>query len=570
MINKLEPLGQILQQKFSLSPDRLEEALGIQQEKGGRLGEILIRLKAVKEEEVLEALGVQLSLSYWPTLEPRQLDPTLLAKVPIGFAKRHELLPVTQENGRVIVAIADPLNLFALDDLRIVLASDVSPVIVSAKKILHCINQVYDRPMTDSAEQVIEDLGAESLDRLASELEEPEDLLEATDEAPIIRLVNSLLFEAVKDRASDIHFEPYEKELVVRYRIDGVLYNILTPPKRFQSSIISRIKIMANLDIAEKRLPQDGRIGIKIAGRAVDIRVSVIPTAHGERVVLRLLDKGTRLFGLEEIGLDADQLRIMAQLIQLSHGILLVTGPTGSGKSTTLYGALSKINSPDINIITIEDPIEYQIKGIGQIQVNPKINLTFANGLRSILRQDPDVIMVGEIRDVETAEIAIHASLTGHLVFSTLHTNDAAGAITRLVDMGIEPFLVSSSLIAIMAQRLVRLICPECRQGYKPVTDELAKLGLNQKETKSVTLYRGIGCNHCMKTGYRGRTGIYETLLVDDEIRSLILSKTDANTIRNKAMERGMLTLRQNGARKVLAGLTTTEEVLRVTQEEIV
>lgn len=570
MINKLEPLGQILQQKFSLSPGRLEEGLRIQQEKGGRLGEILIRLKAVKEEEVLEALGLQLSLSYWPTLEPHQLDPTLLAKVPIGFAKRNELLPVTRENGRVIVAIADPLNLFALDDLRIVLVSDVSPVIVSAKKILHCINQVYDRPMTDSAEQVIEDLGAESLDRLASELEEPQDLLEATDEAPIIRLVNSLLFEAVKDRASDIHFEPYEKELVVRYRIDGVLYNILTPPKRFQSSIISRIKIMANLDIAEKRLPQDGRIGIKIAGRAVDIRVSVIPTAHGERVVLRLLDKGTKLFGLEEIGLDADQLRIMDQLIQLSHGILLVTGPTGSGKSTTLYGALSKINSPDINIITIEDPIEYQIKGIGQIQVNPKINLTFANGLRSILRQDPDVIMVGEIRDVETAEIAIHASLTGHLVFSTLHTNDAAGAITRLVDMGIEPFLVSSSLIAIMAQRLVRLICPECRQGYKPVTDELAKLGLNQKETRSITLYRGVGCDHCMKTGYRGRTGIYETLLVDDEIRSLILSKTDANTIRSKAMEKGMLTLRQDGARKVLAGLTTTEEVLRVTQEEIV
>ncbi len=577
MINKLEPLGQILQQKFSLSPDRLEEGLRIQQEKGGRLGEILIRLKVVKEEEVLEALGVQLSLSYWPTLEPHQLDPTLLAKVPIGFAKRHELLPVTRENGRVIVAIADPLNLFALDDLRIVLASDVSPVIVSAKKILHCINQVYDRAMTDSAEQVIEDLGAESLDRLASELEEPVDLLEATDEAPIIRLVNSLLFEAVKDRASDIHFEPYEKELVVRYRIDGVLYNILTPPKRFQNSIISRIKIMANLDIAEKRLPQDGRIGIKIAGRAVDIRVSVIPTAHGERVVLRLLDKGTRLFGLEEIGLDADQLRIMDQLIHMSHGILLVTGPTGSGKTTTLYGALSKINSPDINIITIEDPIEYQIKGIGQIQVNPKINLTFANGLRSILRQDPDVIMVGEIRDVETAEIAIHASLTGHLVFSTLHTNDAAGAITRLVDMGIEPFLVSSSLIAIMAQRLVRLICPECRQGYKPVTDELAKLGLAKHlpagqagGIKQTTLYRRVGCNHCMETGYRGRTGIYEILLVDDEIRSLILSKTDANTIRNKAMEKGMLTLRQDGARKVLAGLTTTEEVLRVTQEEVV
>jgi general secretion pathway protein E len=570
MVNKLEPLGQILKQKFSLSADRLEEALRVQEEKGGRLGEVLIRIKAVKEEEVLEALGMQLSLSCWTTLEPHQLDPTLLAKVPIGFAKRHELVPVSRENGRVIVAIADPLNLFALDDLRIVLASDVSPVIASSKKILHCINQAYDRAVTDSAEQVIEDMGAESLDRLASELEEPEDLLEATDEAPIIRLVNSVLFEAVKDRASDIHFEPYEKELVVRYRIDGLLYNILTPPKRFQNSIISRIKIMAALDIAEKRLPQDGRIGIKIAGRTVDIRVSVLPTSHGERVVLRLLDKGTKLFGLEEIGLDADQLRTMDQIIRMSHGILLVTGPTGSGKSTTLYGALSKINSPDINIITIEDPIEYQIKGIGQIQINPKINLTFANGLRSILRQDPDVIMVGEIRDVETAEIAIHASLTGHLVFSTLHTNDAAGAVTRLIDMGIEPFLVSSSLIGIMAQRLVRLICPDCRQGYAPGADELVKLGLEKQESKKPTLYRGIGCGRCMKTGYRGRTGIYETLLVDDEIRSLILSKTDANTIRDRAMKKGMLTLRQDGARKVLAGQTTTEEVLRVTQEEIV
>jgi general secretion pathway protein E len=587
MVNKLEPLGQILKRKFSLSDGRLEEALRIQQEKGGRIGEILIRIGAVKEEEVLEALGMQLSLSCWTTLEPHQIDPALLAKVPIGFAKRHELVPVSRETlpagqagGRVIVAIADPLNLFALDDLRVVLGSDVSPVIAPPKKILHCINQVYDRTVADSAEQVIEGMEAESLDRLASELEEPEDLLEATDEAPIIRLVNSLLFEAVKDRASDIHFEPYEKELAVRYRIDGLLYNILTPPKRFQNSITSRIKIMAALDIAEKRLPQDGRIGIKIAGRAVDIRVSVIPTAHGERLVLRLLDKGTKVFGLEEIGLDPDQLRMMDQIIRMSHGILLVTGPTGSGKSTTLYGALSRINSPDINIITIEDPIEYQIKGIGQIQVNPKINLTFANGLRSILRQDPDVIMVGEIRDVETAEIAIHASLTGHLVFSTLHTNDAAGAITRLIDMGIEPFLVSSSLIAIMAQRLVRLICPECRQGYAPVADELVKLGLDKPASgagagrtgidKKPTLYRGVGCDRCMKTGYRGRTGVYETLLVDDEIRNLVLSKADANTIRDKAMEKGMLTLRQDGARKVLAGQTTTEEVLRVTQEEIV
>ncbi len=568
MSSPWQPIGQILQDKFAVSAEQIREALSLQKEKGGRLGEILVRMRAAKEGEVLEALSLQFGLPYLPDLLPAQVDPVLLAKIPIGFAKRYEILPIRKENGHVMMAAANPLHLAALDDTRALLGCDVRAVLVPAKVILSCINQVYDRA-SDTAQQVIEDLSAESLDLLASELQEPVDLLEATDEAPIIRLVNSTMFQAVKDRASDIHIEPFERDLEIRYRIDGIMYKILSPPKRFQSSIISRIKIMAGLNIAEKRLPQDGRIGIKIAGRDVDIRVSVIPTAHGERVVLRLLDKSTSLLNLEDIGLTAEERQTMLHLIQLSHGIVLVTGPTGSGKTTTLYASLNRINSPDKNIITIEDPIEYQLKGIGQMQVNPKINLTFANGLRSILRQDPDVIMVGEIRDAETAEIAIHASLTGHLVFSTLHTNDTAGAITRLVDMGIEPFLVSSSVVAIVAQRLVRCICPHCRQSYTPTPEELAKLGF-KTETMRPTFYRAVGCAECRRTGYHGRTGIYEILLIDDEIRQMILSKMDSGRIKTRSIEKGMRTLRDDGARKVVSGVTTMEEILRVTQEDMV
>ncbi|MCI0529941.1 MAG: type II secretion system ATPase GspE [Nitrospira sp.] len=568
MIRSRQLIGQILHQKYSLSSEHLEEALRIQKEKGGRLGEILIRLRYIKEEDLLQALGIQLEIPYMAHLDKAQIDRDLIQLIPIGFAKRYELIPLKNGDEKALVATSNPLNLSALDDLRVILGRDISVAIAPPSEILNCIHQIYERP-SDSAEQVVETLNVDNLDELASGLNEPVDLREATDEAPIIRLVNSLMFEAVKRKASDIHLEPFERELAIRYRIDGILYNILTTPKRLQPSITSRIKIMAGLNIAEKRLPQDGRIGIKIAGRDVDIRVSAIPTAHGERLVLRLLDKTHLLLSLEDLGLDTDKLKQVAQLIRMSHGILLVTGPTGSGKTTTLYAALNTINSPDKNIITIEDPIEYQLKGIGQMQVNPKIDLTFANGLRSILRQDPDVIMVGEIRDVETAEIAIHASLTGHLVFSTLHTNDSAGAMTRLLDMGIEPFLVSSSVVAIIAQRLIRKICPDCQVGYSPPLEELEKLGLGSKNGKGKTFYRGQGCASCINTGYRGRTGIYEILVLDDEIRNLILSKTDANTIKNRAVEKGMTTLKQDGAVKVIRGVTTTEEVLRVTQDEI-
>jgi general secretion pathway protein E len=560
-------IGEILRENAGLTEASLQEAILHQRERGGRLGEILVRLKAVREEQVIEALGLQFRIPYLPALAPADIDPSLLSQIPIGFLKRFNIIPVRYEGDSVRLAVADPLALGPIDDVRLILGRGVALSIASQRAIGNCINQVYDQA-TDAAEQVIEDLNTESLDLLANELQEPQDILEATDEAPIIRLINSILFQAVKRRASDIHFEAFERDLEIRFRIDGILYRILNPPKRFQASIISRIKIMAGLNIAEKRLPQDGRIGIKIAGRDIDIRVSVIPTAHGERTVLRLLDKSMSLLDLKHIGLLKGELELMSRLIQMTHGILLVTGPTGSGKTTTLYAALSKINSPDKNIITIEDPIEYQLKGIGQMQVNPKIELTFANGLRSILRQDPDIIMVGEIRDVETAEIAVHASLTGHLVFSTLHTNDAPGAITRLLDMGIEPFLVSSSVLAIVAQRLIRTICPQCRRKYTPSREELEKLGIKEKP-EDQEFCRGLGCDECMQTGYRGRSGIYEILIVDDEIRQMVLNKADANMIKIKAMSRGMRLLRQDGARKVLTGITTTEEILRVTQEEL-
>jgi general secretion pathway protein E len=469
----------------------------------------------------------------------------------------------------VVVATTDPLETVALDDLRLLLGVPVKPVLTTGMALLASLNRAYDEVASPAgAEQVMEDITAdESLDQLAHELDEPQDLLDATDEAPIIRLVNSVLFQAVRQRASDIHFESFERGLVVRYRIDGVLYPVLTPPKRFQASIIARLKIMAGLNIAEKRLPQDGRFAIRTAGKDVDLRVSVLPTSHGERVVLRLLEKENRLLNLSEMGFSPERLAVIQQLIQLAHGILLVTGPTGSGKTTTLYAALSQINSPDKNIITVEDPVEYQLLGIGQMQVNPKINLTFAAGLRSILRQDPDVIMIGEIRDRETAEIAIHASLTGHLVFSTLHTNDAASAATRLIDMGIEPFLVASSVVAVLAQRLLRKICPDCRHPYKPSVEELSRLGRDSGPT--VTLYRGSGCPACSQTGYRGRTGIFELLVIDDDIRRLIGAKADSAAIKQAAIAKGMVTLKQEGAARVAQGVTTTEEVMRITQQEI-
>ena len=557
-------IGEILVDS-GLPPERLKKALELQKKRGGRIGTLLIRLNFVKEEDVLKALGTQLGLPF--QAEFGEIDRELALKIPITYAKKAIVLPLRKEDGAIIAATSEPLNLSMIDDLSILLGGEISLCLASSEKILDTLNRLHSEDM-NKAQDTVQEMEEEDLSFLAAELDEPTDLLEVTDDAPIIRLVNSLLSQAIRERASDIHIEPFEKEIGARFRIDGILYNILTIQKRFQASIASRVKIMSGLNIAEKRLPQDGGIRIKIAGKDVDIRVSIVPISFGERIVLRLLYRESALLPLDQIGFSGTTLSRFNDLIVRPHGIILVTGPTGSGKTTTLYAALSKINSPDKNIITIEDPIEYQMKGIGQIQVNAKINLTFAAGLRSVLRQDPDVILVGEIRDGETAEIAIQAALTGHLVFSTLHTNDAAGAVTRMIDMKIEPFLISSSVMAILAQRLVRVLCKECREPYQITPAEITELEI-ASGVQGTTVYRAKGCESCFNTGYLGRNAIYELLLVDDEMRQLIMKNTDAATIKALAIEKGMTTLRQDGADKILKGITSIEEVVRVTQKEV-
>jgi general secretion pathway protein E len=567
-------VGEILVAQGVVSREKIDEALAAQAERGGRLGEVLVSSKVCSEEQIIKAIAAQLELPYQMRLSADEVSQDLVKLVPINFAKQARLLPLridTEGERQAVVALADPLDTGTLDSVRLLLDAPIAPLLVPSQAILDCINLVYDRAANE-AEQLVGDMEAGDLDTVAHELEEPQDLLDSSDEAPIIRLVNSLLFRAAKERASDIHIEPQEKDICVRFRVDGVLQEVIRPPKRFQNSIISRVKIMGGLNIAEKRLPQDGRIRVKLAGRDIDIRLSTTPIVYGERIVMRLLDKSAVLLDLVEIGMDADQLAKMESLIHKSHGIVLVTGPTGSGKTTTLYAALSKINRPDLNIMTIEDPVEYQLKGISQTPVNPKIELTFANGLRSFLRQDPDVIMVGEIRDLETAEIAIQASLTGHLVFSTVHTNDAAGAITRLVDMGVEPFLVASSLVGVLAQRLVRVLCKECREAYFPTAEELREINLTTEQVRKASggkLYRPVGCDHCNGTGYRGRAGIYEIMMLDDDIRQLILKNVDSGTIKKTAAQKGMRSLMDDGANKVLRGVTSVAEVLSVTQEDM-
>jgi general secretion pathway protein E len=562
------PLVEILQNTTSLTPEQLERATEVSVQKGLRLDEALLQQRLLSEDELRQAQAQHLGLPYWKELPESAFEPTLMTKIPLAFARQHRLVPVRHEEGAVLVAMSNPYELQPLDDVGLLLQAPVEPVLSTEGEILSALNRLYDTGAQTAAE-VIEDLDTEGLDRLAHDLEVTQDILDQDTEAPIIRLVNSILSQAVRDRASDIHIEPFERSLKVRYRIDGILHEVLSPPKRLQSAITSRLKIMADLNIAEKRLPQDGRITIRVRNKEIDIRVSVIPTAFGERMVLRLLDKSGALLELEDIGFSRDHLEIYNRLIHRSNGIILVTGPTGSGKTTTLYATLHRINSPEVNILTVEDPIEYQLNGIGQVQVNPKIDLTFAYGLRSFLRQDPDIIMVGEIRDRETAEIAIQASLTGHLVFSTLHTNDAASAVTRLLDMGVEPFLISSSVLAMMAQRLVRILCPACREPMEPSTDTLRELGMTAEACarQDGHFYQAKGCPACHGTGYRGRTGIYELLVIDDTVRSLIMQQANASAIRNAAMQRGMRTLLQDGARKILQGRTTAEEVLRVTQE---
>jgi general secretion pathway protein E len=563
MLDKI--VAEIIQEKKGISSEAAADLLNGQ--KGKSFGTLAVEKGLLTEDELLTSLSKKLRVPYVKNLEEEGLDPSLVSRVPIVFSKKHKVVPMKMEDGILTVATPDPLNYEPLDDLRLIIeCQEVRVVLSSEREVVRAINRFYEQS-ADTPEEMIQSMDAESSDRILHELEETADLLDISDEAPVIKLVNLILFQAVKERASDIHIEPFQKELKVRYRIDGILYQRLDPPKRYQSAMVSRLKVMAKLDIAEKRLPQDGRIPIKIADKDIDIRVSIIPTTFGERVVLRLLDKQSLLLGMGEIGLSPDKHQTLQDLISRSNGILLVTGPTGSGKTTTLYAALSQINSPDKNIITIEDPVEYQLWGIGQIQVNPKIGLTFAYGLRSVLRHDPDVILVGEIRDAETAEIAIQAALTGHLVFSTLHTNNAASAATRLVDMEIEPFLVASVVRAIVAQRLIRVICSECKEGYVPEPEMLKEVGITPEQLKGGKVYRGKGCPACSGTGYRGRTGIYEILLVSETIRQLIMKKADSVSIGRQAVEEGMKTLREDGARKIIEGITALEEVLRVTQD---
>ncbi|MGD0276142.1 MAG: type II secretion system ATPase GspE [Syntrophales bacterium] len=545
--------------------DVLEGILKVDSENGTGLVERLLQKKILPENDLLNVIANHFGIPFWPQIQADHLNPGFTEKLSIQYLKKYKMVPLETPEGKFI-AVNDPFNFQAVDDLCRIMGYEKYQVVLSTQEMIQwAINLAYDMG-SSTAKEFFEEMGTETTDELISEIEETGDLLDETSEAPIIKLVNLILSGAIRDRASDIHIEPYQSYVKVRYRIDGILYDILSLPRKIQSPLVSRIKVMAKLNIAEKRLPQDGRIEIRIADRSVDIRVSIIPTAFGERVVLRLLDKSASVLELSDLGMSEKSVRIFNNLIKSPYGIILVTGPTGSGKTTTLYAALSRINQPGINIITIEDPIEYQIEGIGQIQVNPKIDLTFATGLRSIVRQDPDVILVGEIRDTETAEIAIQSSLTGHLVFSTLHTNDAAGAVTRLIDMGIEPFLATSSIIAIIAQRLVRVLCPKCKVPSIPDDESLANVGIGKDLLAHHVLYVRKGCQACMNTGYKGRTAIFEIMLMDEPLKRLILKTSDANMIFEEAIARGMTPLIEDGVQKILAGITTIEEVLRVTR----
>lgn len=583
----MQSLTQILKTQFNVSEEEMDEALDLKSKNGGDVGEILCRKNVLTEHQILEARGIQYHLPVWDRIPLENIQKDFAQKVPIQFLKKYQMLPLefqtapsgpsglspATETGdadpepqQSAIAVNDPSEFQALDDLASLLGMEAFDIVLAAREeIIAAINFAYDMSR-DSAEQLVQDMEADD-GMVIGEMEATADLLDDTSDAPIIKLVNHILSQSIKARASDIHIEPYQDSFKIRYRVDGILYDLLTPPKWIQASLISRIKVMAKMNIAEKRLPQDGRLEVKIGNMQIDVRVSTIPTAFGERVVLRLLNKTSSLLKLSDLGLNTERLATLKSLVTSPNGIILITGPTGSGKTTTLYAILSSLNSPDINIITIEDPIEYQINGISQIQVNPKIDLTFARGLRSIVRQDPDVVLVGEIRDHETAEIAVQSALTGHLVFSTLHTNDSAGAITRLVDIGIEPFLISSSVIAVAAQRLVRVLCEKCKEPYRPDEATLQNIGIRSDDIDTATVFRAVGCEHCFNTGYRGRIGIFEILELENQLKSLILKSFDAQRIQEEALRMNMVSLRRDGIQKVLNGTTTIEEVLRVTQK---
>lgn len=569
-------LGEILIDLGLTGQAEVEQALQTQRQRPDRIGEILVESRAITEQNLARALAVQLELEWMEQIEIDTVDLNLLDNLPIQWARSRRLLPVFRRDGVVVVAMADPLDTQSLDQAARALQSEVEPCVVAAMTLSDTLNLAYDRHdrLKGAYGGLLDDKEKKTEKEEEPGFDDVVDLLGAggDDEAPVIQFVNTTFVRAVRDRASDIHIEPFENRVAVRFRVDGVLNEVTGVPPRFHSSIVARIKIMAGLNIAEKRLPQDGRIRIKLAGKDIDIRVATAPTAHGERVTMRLLDKSAVVLDLRTIGMEPKILGQVEDLIHRPYGIILVTGPTGSGKTTTLYSCLARINTPSLNILTVEDPIEYQLEGISQVAVNPKISLTFAAGLRSFLRHDPDVIMVGEIRDRETAEIAIQASLTGHLVFSTIHTNDAAGAFTRLIDMGVEPFLVASSLLANMAQRLVRRLCKACKEPYVPSDTDLRLLEVSRADVDAAggRLFRPRGCEVCGGLGYKGRLGIYELLTVSNEIRQMVMSRVSSNEIKKVAVDQGMTTLRQYGAARVLEGVTSIEEVLRVTQSEAV
>jgi len=556
-------LGEILVRARVVTDELLQEALARAGEDRQRLGEALVATGAASAEDVLKALAAQQELPYL-SAEELPSTPTALKDLSPKYLRQYVACPIAVEGTTVTVATADPTNPLLLDDLQQSLSLAIKLCVAPGPAILDAIERTYGA--NTALQKIVEGMGS-GADRHAEPEDDVDHLRDLAFEAPVVRLVNLLIEEALAADASDIHIEPFEDSLRVRYRIDGLLYDQEAPPRRLQAALTSRIKIMAELNIAERRLPQDGRIRVTApGGRRVDIRVSTVPTIHGESIVMRLLDRSSVFLPFDRLGFSPAAARAFEGLIRQSHGILLVTGPTGSGKTTTLYAALDKINRPDLKIITVEDPVEYQLKGINQIPVRPKIGLSFASGLRHIVRQDPDVIMVGEIRDLETAEIAIQAALTGHLVFSTLHTNDAPGAVTRLQDMGCEPYLVSSVLNGVLAQRLVRRICQACRAPDHPDPAELLALGVT--DATGVELFRGKGCDDCRGTGYRGRTGIYELFRITEEARSLVVRKAPGGEIRRHAVAQGMVTLREDAWAKACAGLTTVEEILRVTQED--
>ena len=553
-------LEELLLSRNLISVEQLEEARGQAGQRGRSLGRVLIELGFVTESSLVSILAGQLGLEF-VDLSEGSLDASAIAMVPEAVARRHNCIPLRFEDGnRLVIAMADPANVVAVDDIRAMTNKDVRTVVATKADVLGAINRHYRLDRT--AETLVEEAAAEH----EKEADLDAQLASAgAEDAPIIKLVNLLITQAANDRASDIHIEPGEKDLRVRYRIDGVLHEVMKPPKAVQSGITSRLKIMAEINIAEKRIPQDGRIGIVVQGRQLDLRVATLPTVHGEKIVMRILDKTSVMLQLQDLGFMPENLERYAESYRKPYGAILVTGPTGSGKSTTLYATLNVLNREDVNIITVEDPVEYRLPGVNQVQTNPKAGLTFASALRSILRSDPDIVLIGEIRDRETAQIAVEAALTGHLVLSTLHTNDAPSALTRLTEMGIEPFLVASALDSVLAQRLARKLCGRCKEEYTPTEDELKAARIDFDSSKPLPkLWRPVGCPSCGNTGYKGRMAIHEVMTISEDIERMVAEKASAEAIGKVAREQGMKTLRQDGMVKVEAGLTSIEEILRV------